>query len=109
MAQEMGYRYGEAVALNNLGNSYRLLGDLRQAIEYHQQSQRIAHEIGYRDNETDAAWDKGLALEQAGELEQAVVAMQPRVDYLREIRHVDAEKYAEQLAALRARLKAGGG
>jgi hypothetical protein len=85
------------------------LGDFRRAIEFHEQSQQMLHELGDRNLETEASWDKGLALEQAGELEQAVVAMQPRVDYLREIRHVDAEKYAEQLAALRARLKAGGG
>jgi hypothetical protein len=107
--REIGDRRGEWLVLDKLGIANRLLGNLPQSIELHRQSQEIAKELADISLETKAGWDLGLALEQSGELQQATAAMQPRVDYLREIGHAEAEKHAEQLAALKAKLAGGGG
>lgn len=60
MAREIGDRWGEGCALNNLGNTYNSLGEYGRAIELYQQALGIFREIGDRRGE-------GCALNNLGE------------------------------------------
>ncbi len=55
------------------------------------------------------SWNLGDEYERLGELARAAKLMQTCVDYETSIGHVDAEKDAARLAALRARMASGGG
>ena len=50
-------------------------------------------------------WNLGLAYEKAGDLKQAVDLTQISVEFERGLSHVDAEKHAEYLENLRARIE----
>ena len=96
---------GEGNALGNLGLAYADLGDARKAIEFHEQALTIDREIRNRSGEAISSWNLGLEYEKAGDLRRAVEMMQACVDYEREIGHPAAEKHAEGLEAIRAKLK----
>jgi tetratricopeptide (TPR) repeat protein len=102
--REIGDRRGEGADLGNLGVAYRDLGDERKAIEYYKQALVIDREIGDKRGEANACWNLGLAYEKVGELEGAIDLMQVCIDFEREIGHPDAEKDAEYLENVRARL-----
>ena len=68
----------------------------------------IAREIGDRRGEALASWNLGDELAKQGDLARAAALMQVYVDFLRELGHPDAEKYAATLEEVRAR-GAGGG
>jgi len=103
--REIGDRRGEGNALGNLGLAYADLGDARKAIEFHEQALTIDREIRNRSGEAISSWNLGLEYEKAGDLRRAVEMMQACVDYEREIGHPAAEKHAEGLEAIRAKLK----
>ena len=105
IAREIEDRRGEGNALGNLGLAYAALGDARKAIEYHEQALVIDREIGDRRGEANASWNLGLAYEKAGDLKRAAEMMQICVSFEREIGHPDAEKDAERLEAIKAKMK----
>jgi tetratricopeptide (TPR) repeat protein len=107
IAREIGDRRGEGAALGNLGIVYRHLGETRQAIEHYEQNLVITREIGDRRGEANASWNLGLVLEKEGQLTRAADLMQACVDYERSIGHPDAEKDADRVAALHARITGG--
>ena len=104
IAREIRDRRGEGNALGNLGNAYADLGDAKKAIEYYEQQLKITQEIGDRSGEANACWNLGLAYEEAGDLKRAADLMQVCVDFEREIGHPDAEKDADNIESVRAKL-----
>ncbi|HEX6903669.1 MAG TPA: tetratricopeptide repeat protein [Thermoanaerobaculia bacterium] len=105
IAREIGDRLGEANALGNLGIAYADLGEPHRAIEFYEQHLAIAREIGDRIGEANANWNLGLGYEEEGDLQRAADLMQVFVDFRREIGHLDAEKDAAYVEAIRARLR----
>jgi tetratricopeptide (TPR) repeat protein len=103
--REIGDRRGEGTALGNLGNAYSDLGQPSKAIEYHDQTLKIAREMGDRSGEARASWNLGLEYETAGDLRRAADLMQVDIEFKRKIGHPDAEKDAEYLENLRARIE----
>ncbi len=65
----------------------------------------IAREIGDRRGEAIACWNLGLVYEEVGDLKRAADLMQITVDFERQMGHRDAEKYADYLKNVRARLE----
>jgi tetratricopeptide (TPR) repeat protein len=104
IAREIGDRRGESNALGNLGLAYADLGEIQHAIEFYEQDLKIAREIGDRRGESDTSWNLGLALEKEGNLSRAADLMQITVNYEEQISHPDAEKDANRVKALRARI-----
>jgi len=90
--------------LNELGTVYHLLGDARKAIEYYEQQLEITQEIGDRSGEAKACWNLGLEYEKADDFQRAADLMQVCVDFEREIGHPDAEKDADSIESIRAKL-----
>ncbi|HUE88772.1 MAG TPA: tetratricopeptide repeat protein, partial [Vicinamibacterales bacterium] len=70
--QKIGDRRGLSQSLNNVGNSYRRLGDYAKALEYHQQSLAIKLELGDRDGAGYSHHNIGEALEDQGLHKQAL-------------------------------------
>ena len=103
--REIGDRRGEGTALGNLGNAYSDLGQPSKAIEYRDQTLKIAREMGDRSGEARASWNLGLEYETAGDLRRAADLMQVDIEFKRKIGHPDAEKDAEYLENLRARIE----
>jgi tetratricopeptide (TPR) repeat protein len=104
ISRELGDRFGEGAALGNLGRAYAGLGEIRRAIELFFQQLAIALEVGDRQSESTACWTLGLISETNGDLALAVELMEIGVDIERELGHIDAEKHAAQVEALRARI-----
>ncbi|HEY0553913.1 MAG TPA: tetratricopeptide repeat protein [Thermoanaerobaculia bacterium] len=104
--QEICDRRGEASDLGNLGRVYAALGETARAIEFFEEQLIITREIGDQRGEGNASWNLGLALEREGDLARAAELMQILVDYERENGHMDTEKHAAEVEALRARIAA---
>ncbi len=105
ITREIGDRRNEYAWLGSLGNAYADLGETRKAIEYYELQLVITREIEDKRGEANACWNLGLAYEKAGDFKQAADLMQLCVDFKREIGHPDAEKDAEYLENLRARIE----
>ena len=105
VAHTLGDRSSEGNALGNLGVAYKNLGEVRKAIEFYEQQLVIAREIGDRQGEASASWNLGLIYEAQGDLQRAADLMQVRVNYLRELRHPDADKAAARVALVREKLR----
>jgi tetratricopeptide (TPR) repeat protein len=91
--------------LAELGIIHSLLSDPHKAIYYYEVALVIAREIGDRRSEAIVCWNFGLAYENVGDLKRAVDHMQISVDFERQMGHRDAEKYADCLKNVRARLE----
>ena len=105
IAREIGDRRGEGADLGNLGNAYATLGEPHKAIEFYEQQLVITREIEDRSGEAIACWNLGLEYEKAGDLKRAVDLLQVSVEFERGIGHPNAEKDAEYLENLRARIE----
>jgi tetratricopeptide (TPR) repeat protein len=99
IAREINARFEEGYILDNLGLAHAKLGDIDRAIECHGQALQIAREIENRHGEAQSAWHLGL-LHETSDPARATELMQIRVDYEREIGHVDAEEHAEHVRGL---------
>ena len=69
--KEIGYREGEAVSLNNLGNIAKTQGDLDEAERLYQESLEIKREIGYRQGEANSLNNLGEIATARGDMEEA--------------------------------------
>jgi tetratricopeptide (TPR) repeat protein len=78
-------KYYESVALGNLGLAYWDLGEIRKAIEYHQQNLEIARQMGNRWGEGAALGNLGLAYRYLGEPRQAIQFYEQCLAIAREI------------------------
>ena len=67
LAQELGHRRDEGSVYGNIGNAYHLLGDLQQAIQYHQKHLQIAKDLGDRAGEGGAYSNLGNAYQSLGD------------------------------------------
>lgn len=72
LALELGDRLVEAQACYSLGNTFTLLRDYDQAVEYHLRHLRIAQELADRSGEGRAYWSLGNALTAAGKHKEAL-------------------------------------
>jgi tetratricopeptide (TPR) repeat protein len=100
-ARRLQGRQAEGRHLGNLGIAYDELREPCKAIEYYERALPILGEIGDRNLESIHSWNLGLALVKQGERERGLALMQVRVDYLRDLRHPDAERSAAQVEKLR--------
>jgi tetratricopeptide (TPR) repeat protein len=91
--------------LGNLGRAYAALGKMDKATQYFEQRLTIVREIGDKRGEAIAGWNLGLVYEEVGDLKRAVDQMQISVGFERQMGHKDAEKYADYLKNVRARLE----
>jgi tetratricopeptide (TPR) repeat protein len=71
-ARHLGRRDWEGTALGNLGICYRLLGDTRRSIEFHEQQLAIAREISDRPAEGQSLGNLGNAYADLGEIRRAI-------------------------------------
>ena len=105
MVRAIGEPRGESHALVGLGLSHADLGDSKSAISCYEQSLEISWAIKDQQGEATACWHLGMLLETQGMYQQAAVLIQVCVDYLRELGHPDAEKYAAYLEQVWAKAR----
>ena len=81
----MGDRVGEGGAYGNLGNAFQSLGDLKQAILYHNQHLSIAKEVGDRAGEGAAYCNLGNAFQILGDFKQAILYQDQHLSIAKEV------------------------
>jgi tetratricopeptide (TPR) repeat protein len=81
----------EGIALSNLGLAYRYLGDMKKAIDYHQQSLTIDREIGYRHGEGKQLGSLGQAYYHLGDIDRAIDLYKKSLSIARELRNRQME------------------
>lgn len=84
-AQKLGQRRDEGAFLTNLGNTYRNLGKVKQAIEHFEQALVIAREVGDRSNEGLVLSDLGRVYRHLGEVKRAIEYQEKALVIAREI------------------------
>ncbi len=84
-ARASGGRYDEGAWLNSLGLTYRALGQVEKAIDYHEQSLAIAREIGDRRGEGADLGSLGIAYHSLGQVKQAIEYHEQSLAIAREI------------------------
>lgn len=89
-ARELGCRRDEGAFLGNLGNAYRALGQVEQAIASHQQALAISREIGDRSIECNALSSLGSAYYSLGQMFQAMMFHQQALSIAGETRDLKA-------------------
>jgi tetratricopeptide (TPR) repeat protein len=82
-ARRIGKQYAEGQVLNTLGNTYRNLGEPRQAIGYYHQALEIARVIGERQGEGASLGSLGQAYADLGETRQAIGYYEQRLEIAR--------------------------
>lgn len=102
--RKTGDRLKEGGVLGNLGLVYAHLGNTPQAIRCYDDALVIHRETGNRRGVAVVSWNLGLRYEEQDDLVRAIPLMQVLVDYERELGHLDAEKHAQRVEALRAKL-----
>jgi len=70
-ARDWGERGAEGNVLGDLGLAYAALGEVRQAIEYHEQALAMAREIGDRRLEGNTLTNLGLSAKGQGDVARA--------------------------------------
>ena len=91
LAVDIGHRQDEAGTLGNLGLAYRALGQVEQAIAYHQKALVIHQEIGNRQGEATQLGNLGLATLALGQVEEAIAYHQQALAIDQEIGYRQGE------------------
>ena len=73
------------LCLNQIGNSYKCLGDSEKSIDYYQQALKFTRETGDRAGEGGALGNLGNAYENLGQYERAIDCNQQSLTIMREI------------------------
>jgi tetratricopeptide (TPR) repeat protein len=84
-ARNLKRRDYEGAALNSIGIAWRLLGEMRKAIELHEQALVIAREIGNRRGEGQTLGNLGIAWANLGEMRAAIEFFEQSLIVAREI------------------------
>jgi tetratricopeptide (TPR) repeat protein len=71
-AQRLGRKDAEGMALGNLGNAYRHLGQVERAIDYYEQYLAIARELGDRRGERNSLGNLGGTYHLLGQIGRAI-------------------------------------
>jgi tetratricopeptide (TPR) repeat protein len=79
------------LCLNQIGNSYRYLGQVEKAIEYYQQALEFTRDTGDRQGEGAALGNLGIAYDNLGQYERAIDFHQQRLTIAREIGNLRGE------------------
>jgi tetratricopeptide (TPR) repeat protein len=98
IARDIGYRYGEANQLGNLGNCYADLGQTRRAIDLYEQALTIARDIGYRQGEAIYLGNLGICYADLGQTRRAIDLHEQALTIARDIGYRQGE--AAQLGNL---------
>ena len=85
IAREIENRRGEGQTLSNLGEIYRLLGDVQRAIEYLELALKISREIGDRRGEGHTLGNLGIAYSALGDTQKAIDYSKQHLAIAREI------------------------
>ncbi len=85
IAREVGYRVGEAAALNSIGLVYKALWRYQEALDHFQQTLQIAREVGPRIGEAAALNNIGLMYEAWGRLQEALDNYQEALQITQEV------------------------
>jgi DNA-binding CsgD family transcriptional regulator/tetratricopeptide (TPR) repeat protein len=104
IARGLGDRTREGYVLTDLGKLYRGLAQIDEAIDHLERAVDMFSVVKRRHAEAEARFELGRAFEQRGEYARAAELMQARLDYRRSIGHVDVERDAAELLALRDRI-----
>ena len=92
ISREIGDRRGEGIRLGNLGNAYRDLGRVEQAIKHYQQALAIFREIGDRRGEGNQLGNLGLAYSKQNQPDLARQYLQQALDIFIEIKSPAADQ-----------------
>ncbi|HKQ79876.1 MAG TPA: tetratricopeptide repeat protein [Blastocatellia bacterium] len=84
-ARQLKQRINEGVAIGNLGLAWAALGEIRKAIEFHEQALIISRKIGNRRNEGNDLGNLGLAWAALGETRKAIGLYEQHLTISREI------------------------
>jgi tetratricopeptide (TPR) repeat protein len=85
VAQLLGNKFCESIALGNLGAAYSFLGNEEQAIVCYQQHLILSQMIGDRRGEGNALGNLGLAYAYLGEVPHAIAYYEQQLAIVREI------------------------
>ena len=88
IAKELSDKALEAQACYSLGNTYTLLRDFEQAIEYHVRHLNIAKELNDKVGEGRACWSLGNAHTSLGNHEQAMQFAARHLEISKEVRTI---------------------
>jgi len=100
-ARKLGDREREGIHLGNLGLAYARLGEVRKAIEHHQQALRISREIGDKQGEGNHLGNSGVAYARLGEREKALELVEAALKIFEEIESPNADAARQLLETLR--------
>src|ERR1700678_1567044 len=100
ICRELGYRNGEAVALDETGTLQRVSGDLAQARGYHQQALDLARAITTPWREAHALAGLGRCALAAGDAGQAGVLLRQAAEIFQRIGAAEAPDLLAELDAL---------
>src|SRR6266545_2393814 len=67
-----GYRYGEAAALNSIGDIYRSLGETQKALEKYNEALPIRRAVGDRKGEAQTLYNIGALYYRLGDMQKAL-------------------------------------
>src|SRR6266508_2423155 len=67
-----GYRYGEAAALNSIGDIYRSLGEMQKALEKYNEALPIRRAVGDRKGEAQTLYNIGALYYRLGDMQKAL-------------------------------------
>jgi tetratricopeptide (TPR) repeat protein len=93
-SREIGDRRGEGNALGNLGNAYLKLGEIRKAIEFHEQRLVLSRDLGDQRGEAITLGNLGNAFLDLGETRKAIEFYEQDLAIAREIKDRHGEGYA---------------
>jgi len=101
-ARELGYRRGEANALDSLGEAYLRLGRTADAVSCFQESLSVLCELGDQYSQAEILTHLAAARQVEGDTPAARVCLQHALAILTELRHHDAAQVRAKLRDLDA-------
>ena len=80
-------RAGESITLNNMGELYRIIGQLDKALELYEQALSIMRQAGNREGEAVTCSNTAILLREAGKDTQALESLRQAVLLMKQVQH----------------------
>ena len=90
------------MALDNLGNAYKNLGDTQRAIEFYERALAISQKLGNKRRSGQMLWNMAFALKELKDLPQAIACAEAALAIYDKIEHPQAEAARKILAEWKA-------